>query len=73
LVWPVADAALGLDRQPAFQGRAQALDAHGLHQIGVHAGCKAALFLALHGVGSDRNDRRADCAAIGFGGAQPPR
>src|SRR6516162_5507084 len=73
LVWPIADAALSLDRQPAFQRRAQALDAHGLHQIGVHAGCEAALFLALHSVGSDRNNRRAGVAAVGFGGAEPPR
>src|SRR5215813_12461480 len=66
LVWPITDAALSLDRQPAFQRRAQALDAHRLHQIGVHAGCEAALFLALHSVGSDRNNRRADGAAVGF-------
>src|SRR5262249_44896842 len=66
LVWPIADAALSLDRQPALQGRAQALDAHRLNQIGVHAGCEAALFLALHSVGSDRNNRRADGAAVGF-------
>src|SRR5262249_40964771 len=62
LVWPITDAALSLDRQPAFQRRAQALNAHRLHQIGVHAGCEAALFLALYGVGSDRNDRRVDGA-----------
>src|SRR5262249_29201867 len=65
LVWPIADAALSLDRQPAFQRRSQALDARGLHQIRVHAGCEAALFFALHGVGSDCNDRRAGGAAVG--------
>src|SRR5262249_50495244 len=57
---PMADAALLLDRQPAFQRRAQVLYAYRLRQIGIHAGCEAALFLALYGVGSDRNDRRAD-------------
>jgi hypothetical protein len=53
-----------LDRQPAFQSRAQALDAYRLHQTDVHARCQAALFFALHGVGSDCNDRRADGAAL---------
>src|SRR4029450_8660359 len=38
-------AALLLDRQPAFQRCAQLLDAYRLHQIGIHAGCEAALFL----------------------------
>ena len=73
LVCPIADTALLLDRQPAFQRGAQLLDAYRLHQIGIHAGCEAALFLALYGVGSDRNDRRAGGAPIGFDGAQPPR
>src|SRR5262249_4286516 len=73
LVWPIADAALTLDRQPTFQRCAQALNAHRLHQIGVHAGSEAALFLALQSVGSDRNNGRADSAAVGFGAAQPPR
>ena len=73
LVWPIADAALSLDRQPAFKSRAQALDTHRLHQTGVHARRQAALFFALHGVGSDCNDRRAEGAALSFGGAQPAR
>src|SRR5262249_20777425 len=73
LVVPIADVALLLDRQPAFQRCAQLLDAYRLPQIGIHAGCEAALFLALYGVGSDRNDRRAGAAPIGFDGAQPPR
>src|SRR5262245_64063930 len=73
LLRPIAGAALRLDRQPAFQSRAQALDAYRLHQTGVHAGREATLFLALDRVGSDRNNRRADGAVFGLGGAQPPR
>ena len=69
LVCRIADARLLLDRQPAFQRRAQLRDAHRLRQIGIHAGCQAALFLGLHGIRSNRNDRRADGAMVGFGGA----
>src|SRR5262249_37731553 len=59
--------------QPSLERDPELLDADRLGQISVHAGCEAALFLALYGVGSDRNDRRVDRAAVGFGGTQPPR
>src|SRR5262249_3355115 len=59
--------------QPSLERDPELLDTDRLGQISVHAGCEAALFLALYGVGSDRNDRRVDGAAVGFGGAQPPR
>src|SRR5262249_22397321 len=72
LVWSFAGAILSLYRQPAFQSCTQALDTDRLYQISVHAGVEATLFLPLHGVGSDRNNRGTDGAVFGFGSAQPP-
>ena len=69
-----ARASPSVDRQPALERGAQLVDVHRLGQIGIHAGREAALLLALHGIGRDRDDRRARArAALGLGGADLAR